>query len=104
MDWLEIVKLALPAAICAFALGLRTAITFLLVMAAVTVFGVGLWGEVSSGLGLASALAKVAKQGPAVFSQMVGAGGAGIVIGWWLRTWVAMVRSSRMTRGTQSPI
>jgi hypothetical protein len=29
---------------------------------------------------------------------MLAAGGFGIVVGWWLRTWLKMARSSPMTR------
>ena len=105
MDWLDIVKLALPAAICAFALGPRTAIAALLAMVAVMVFGLEFWSVSSEeGVSLAAAAAKVLREGPPAFTQMVAAGAFGIIVGWWLRTWFKMARSSPMTREPQSPI
>jgi hypothetical protein len=105
MDWIDIVKLALPAAVCAYFLGLRTATAFLLVMVTVMVFGLGLLSAAEGGHAtLGEAVSKVAASGPPLFSQMIGIGAAGIVIGWWLRTWTKMVRASRMTREPRSPI
>jgi len=105
MYWLDIVKLALPAAICACILGPRTATAVLLVLVTVMVFGLGLLDAASDGAGnLGAAITKVATQGTPVFSQMVGSGAAGIIVGWWLRYWMGMVRSSRMTREARSPI
>jgi hypothetical protein len=102
MDWLDIVKLALPAAICACFLGLRTATGFLIVMVALTVYGLGFWFAANQGdLGLGAAVLKVAHEGTPIFGRMMSAGAAGIVVGWWLRTWIAMVRSSRRAQGSR---
>jgi hypothetical protein len=105
MYWLDIAKIAGPAAICAFVMGPRTAIAFLITMVMVVVFGFGLLAALGDGqTGLAAALGEVVKNGLHLFEQMMGAGAAGIVVGWWLRTWTAMARSSRMTRERRSPI
>jgi hypothetical protein len=99
MDWLDIVKLALPAAICAGLLGLRTATGFLIVMVSFTVYGLGFWSAANEGdLGLGPAFLKVARDGTPIFGRMMSGGAAGIVVGWWLRTWIGMVRSSRAAR------
>lgn len=96
MDWLDIVKLSLPAAICACLLGLRTATGFLIAMVALTVYGLGFWFAANEGdIGLWAAFLKVVREGTPIFGRMMSAGAAGIVVGWWLRTWIAMVRSSR---------
>jgi hypothetical protein len=105
MDWLDIVKLAIPAAICAFFLGLRNATAFLLVMVSLMVFGLGFWDAMSGdGSTLGGAVVKVMRQGLPLFGRMMAGGAAGIVVGWWLRTWIAMARSSRMTREQRSTI
>jgi hypothetical protein len=102
MDWLDIVKLSLPAAICACFLGLRAATGFLIAMVALTVYGLGFWLAANEGdIGLGMAFLKVAREGTPIFGRMMSAGAAGIVVGWWLRTWIAMVRSSRKAQGSR---
>jgi hypothetical protein len=105
MYWLDIAKLAVPAAICAFFLGLRTASTYLVVMVTLMVLGFGFLAAVGGEeAGLGPAFHKVAVNGPPLLGRMIAAGAAGIIVGWWLRTWMKMKRSSPMTREPQSPI
>jgi hypothetical protein len=105
MYWLDVAKIALPAAICAFVLGPRTATAFLLAIVTLVVFGLGFLGPTGGGgTGLGPAIQQVAKDGPPMFLHIMGAGAAGIVVGWWMRTWMTMVRSSRMTPEPRSTI
>jgi len=105
MDWVEVAKLVVPSAVCAYFLGLRTSTACLIGMVTVLVFGLGLLTASNGGeVPLDDALAKVARTAPQLAAHMIGVGAAGILLGWWAHIWVHMVRASRMTGGTRSPI